>query len=612
MQTYKAPVRDMQFVLNEVLRMEEQLGDIPEFSEVNAELVDGVLEQAARLFEEVVHPTNMTGHEQGCERRPDGTVRVPDGFREAYHALVDAGWLTLSAPTEYGGQGLPETLNFFVGEMSTSANTALSLYPVLTHGACLAMESHLAEELRHKYLPNMVSGRWSGTMCLTEAHAGTDLGMIRTRAVPRPDGTYGITGTKIFITCGEHDLTDNIIHLVLARLPDAPEGVRGISLFLVPKYLVDESGEGANGAGNGAANGGGAPGARNHAHCVSVETKMGIKGAPACVMSFEDATGWLVGEPHQGLACMFTMMNHERLAVGMQGLGIAEKAYQSAVVYARERLQGRSLAGPQRPDLPADPIIFHPDVRRMLQTTRAWNEGSRAFAGWIGLEIDRAHHHPDPETRHKAGQRIALLTPVVKAFLSDLGYENATRCQQVFGGAGYIAETGMEQLVRDARIAQIYEGTNGVQANDLVGRKLFVNGGQIMRELGEDLRAFIAERKDNPELAEYLEPFAAALARLEAVTEWLLERAADNREELGAAAVDYLRLTGLVCLGYMWVAMAETALERAPSDNSGFYSAKLATARYFMGRLLLPETAAAEAAIRSGADTLMALAEEAY
>ena len=463
MQTYSAPVRDMQFVLNEVLRVEDRFAELPGFEEVSADLVDGVLEQAGRLFEEVVHPTNMPGHEQGCEWRPDGTVRVPEGYRDAYRAVVDAGWLTVSSDPEYGGQGLPETLNFFIDEMFTSANMALSLLPGLTHGASIAIESHASEALRAKYLPNMVSGRWSGTMCLTESHAGTDLGMIRTRAVPRPDGSYAITGTKIFITFGEHDLTENIVHLVLARLPDAPPGVKGISLFLVPKFLVGADGE---------------PGERNGAQCASIETKMGIEGAPTCVMSFEDATGWLVGGPHRGLACMFTMMNHERLAVGIQGLGIAEKAYQSAVAYARERLQGRSPSGPKRPDLPADPIIVHPDVRRMLQTTRAWNEGARALAGWVGLEIDRSIRHPDPEARRKAADRVGLLTPVVKAFLSDLGYENATRCQQVFGGAGYISETGMEQLVRDARIAQIYEGTNGVQANDLVGRKIFTNGGE--------------------------------------------------------------------------------------------------------------------------------------
>ena len=421
MQTYRAPVRDMQFVLNEVLRVEERFAELPGFEEVSADLVDGVLEQAGRLFEEVVHPTNMPGHEEGCERRPDGTVRLPDGFCEAYRAVRDAGWLGVSASPEYGGQGLPETLNFFIDEMFTSANMSLSLLPGLTHGACTAIEAHATEELRAKYLPNMVSGQWSGTMCLTESHAGTDLGMIRTRAVPRADGSYAITGTKIFITCGEHDATENIVHLVLAKLPDAPPGVKGISLFLVPKYLVGGDGE---------------PGERNAATCVSIETKMGIEGAPTCVMSFEEATGWLVGEPHRGLACMFTMMNHERLAVGIQGLGIAEKAYQSAVAYARERLQGRSLSGPKRPDLPADPILVHPDVRRMLQTARAWNEGARAFAGWVGLEIDRSARHPDPKARRKAADRVALLTPVVKALLSDLGYENATRCQQVFGGSG--------------------------------------------------------------------------------------------------------------------------------------------------------------------------------
>lgn len=604
MQTYKAPVRDMQFVLNEVLRVEERLADIPRFREVSAQLVDGVIEQAGRLFEEVVHPTNMRGHEQGCERLPDETVRVPDGFGEAYRAVVDAGWLTLAADPEYGGQGLPNVLGIFIDEMFSSSNMALSLLPGLTHGASIAIEAHASEELRARYLPNMVSGEWSGTMCLTEPHAGTDLGLLRTRAVPRPDGSCGITGTKIFITCGEHELTGNIVHLVLARLPDAPPGVKGISLFLVPKYLPGAAG------GNGGADGA-ARGERNAVHCVSLEEKMGIHGAPTCVMSFEDATGWLVGEPHRGLACMFTMMNHERLAVGVQGLGLAETAYQSAVAYARERLQGRSLAGPRQPDLPADPIIVHPDVRRMLKTARAWNEGARAFAGWVGMELDRSAHHPDPEARRRAGDRVALLTPVVKAFLSDLGHENANRCQQVFGGAGYIAETGMEQLVRDVRITQIYEGTNGVQANDLVGRKLFLNGGRSARELFEDLEAFVEERAGNEPLAEFLGPFASALERLQGATAWLMERAAEDREELGAAAVDYLRLTGVVCFAYLWVAMAEAALERAPSDNSGFYRAKLATARYFMQRLL-PETTALDAAIRSGAGTLMALEAEAY
>ena len=473
---------------------------------------------------------------------------------------------------------------------------ALSLYPGLTHGAYIALHSHASDTLKRSFLPKMVTGEWTGTMCLTEPHAGTDLGMIRSKADPKADGSYAVTGTKIFITAGEHEMVDNIIHLVLAKLPDAPPGVKGISLFLVPKYVLDENGN---------------PGERNAVQCLSIEEKMGIKGVPACVMGFEGATGYLVGEPHSGLAGMFTMMNHERLAVGMEGLGLAETAYQSAVNYANERLQGRSVNGAQQPEDPADPIMVHPDVRRMLLTTRAYVEGGRALAMWVGMHIDIAQRHTDAAERERADDVVQLLTPVLKAFLTDLGSERTNECLQVFGGSGYISDTGMEQLVRDARIAQIYEGTNGIQANDLVGRKLFQAKGRLIKGFLADAEAFAEARRDNAELAEFLAPYAEGLEALASVTEWLVEAAATNREELGAAAVDYLRLMGMVCLARMWVGMAEVSLASADGDNTGFYDAKIKTARYFMARLM-PQAGALAAAIRSGADTLMALEAEVY
>ena len=595
MQTYSPPLRDMRFVLHEVLKAEECLSGLEGFEEVNEELLDTVLDEAGKIFEEVVFPTNVAGHREGCKLE-NGRVTTPTGFKEAYDALVEGGWFALSAEPEYGGQGLPETLTFLFDEMFCSANMALSLYPGLTHGAYIALRSHASESLKSTYLPKMVSGEWTGTMCLTEPHAGTDLGMIRSKAEPQPDGSYKVTGTKIFITAGEHEMVDNIIHLVLAKLPDAPPGVKGISLFLVPKFLLDEEGN---------------PGERNGVQCLSLEEKMGIKGVPACVMGFDNATGYLVGKPHGGLANMFTMMNHERLAVGMEGLGLAETAYQSARNYARERLQGRSVSGPKQPEQPADPIIVHPDVRRMLMTTRAYVEGARALATWVGMHIDIAERHSDAAERERADDVVQLLTPVIKAFLTDLGSERTNECLQVFGGSGYIADTGMEQLVRDARIAQIYEGTNGIQANDLVGRKLFQSKGRLIKRFLADAREFADARRDNPALAEFLTPYVAGLEELESVTQWLAEVSAENREELGAAAVDYLRLMGMVCLARMWVGMAEVALSRADGDNTGYYDAKIKTSRYFMQRLM-PLTSALVAAIRSGADTLMDLEADAY
>ena len=595
MATYQAPLRDMKFVLHELLDAEREFAALPGFEEVTRDLIDPVLEEAAKLCENVMFPLNRTGDQEGCTFE-DGTVRTPSGFRDAYRAFVEGGWNGLSCNPEFGGQGLPGTLSVFVEEMLQSANMAFALYPGLTHGACIAIDKHAGEELRRRYLPKLVEGAWTGVMCLTESHCGTDLGLLRTRAEPAGDGSYRVTGTKIFITGGEQDLSENIVHLVLARLPDAPRGVKGISMFLVPKFVAEEDGS---------------LGERNTVSCGSIEHKMGIRAASTCVMNYDGATGYLIGEPHRGLQAMFSMMNYERIMVGQQGLSLAEVAYQSAADYARERLQGRSLKGPAAPDLPADPIIVHPDVRRMLLTTRAYNEGARALIAWTCLQIDRSTHHPDPSVREAAGDVVGLMIPVIKAFFTDYGFESCHQCQQVFGGHGYIAEWGMEQLVRDARIAQIYEGANGIHALDLVGRKLAMNGGRAIRAYIGSVSVFIAERREVPGLGEFLDPLAAALGRLTEATQWLNEAARRDPDEVGAASYDYLRLLALVAFGRMWAESAQVALAKQEGDNSGFYRAKLATARFFVRRLL-PNTASLLATLRAGADTVMALEAEAF
>ena len=595
MATYQAPLRDMKFVLHELLDAEREFAALPGFEEVTRDLIDPVLEEAAKLCENVMFPLNRTGDQEGCTFE-DGTVRTPSGFRDAYRAFVEGGWNGLSCNPEFGGQGLPGTLSVFVEEMLQSANMAFALYPGLTHGACIAIDKHAGEELRRRYLPKLVEGAWTGVMCLTESHCGTDLGLLRTRAEPAGDGSYRVTGTKIFITGGEQDLSENIVHLVLARLPDAPKGVKGISMFLVPKFVAGEDGS---------------LGERNAVSCGSIEHKMGIRAASTCVMNYDGAIGYLIGEPHRGLQAMFSMMNYERIMVGQQGLSLAEVAYQSAADYARERLQGRSLKGPAAPDLPADPIIVHPDVRRMLLTTRAYNEGARALIAWTCLQIDRSTHHPDPSVREAAGDVVGLMIPVIKAFFTDYGFESCHQCQQVFGGHGYIAEWGMEQLVRDARIAQIYEGANGIHALDLVGRKLAMNGGRAIRAYIGSVSAFIAERREVPGLGEFLDPLAAALGRLTEATQWLNDAARRDPDEVGAASYDYLRLLALVAFGRMWAESAQVALAKQEGDNSGFYRAKLATARFFVRRLL-PNTASLLATLRAGADTVMALEAEAF
>jgi len=592
MPVYNAPLRDMRFVIHELLGAERVFEVLPGCEEISADLVDAVLEEAGKLAEGLLLPLNQSGDEQGC-RFDNGAVTTPAGFKEAYQTFIEGGWNGLGCDPEYGGQGLPAVLEFMVEEIWCAANVAFSLYPVLTNGAYRALAAHASEELKQRFLPAMVEGRWSGTMCLTEPHSGTDLGLLRTKAEPAADGSYRITGSKIFITGGEQDLTENIVHLVLARMPDAPPGVRGISLFLVPKFKLDA---------------GGNAGERNAVHCGSIEHKMGIKAASTCVMNFEAAEGYLVGEPGKGMACMFTMMNTERLAIGMQGLGLAEIAYQNAVTYARERLQGRAPEGTRYPDKPADPIIVHADIRRMLLTTRAFNEGCRALAGWVALQIDRAHRHPDENERKRADDLVALLTPIVKAFFSDVGFENCNQMLQIYGGHGYIREWGMEQFVRDARIAQIYEGTNGVQAMDLVRRKLFINGGQLPHLFFEAVSEFIETERGTTGMEPFLIPLESALKRLQEVTRLIIQRSASDPNELGAAAVDYLRLFGLVALGYMWAQGARIALDKMNGPEAAFYQAKLATARFYFQRLL-PAVGSLGEIVKAGSEPVMELDE---
>src|SRR3984885_12839851 len=596
MQTYKAPLRDMRFVLHE-LHDSAALTQLRGFEDVSAELMDSILEEAAKVAQEVLLPTNAPGDEIGCVLE-NGVVRTPGGYKEAYDMFRDGGWTALSADPKYGGQGLPESLNKLVEEMICSANLAFSLYPGLTHGAYQAIANHASDELKDIYLPKMVAGTWSGTMCLTEAHCGTDLGMLRTRAVPQADGSYKVSGSKIFISAGEHDLTENIIHLVLARLPDAPRGTRGISLFLVPKFIPGTDGR---------------PGARNGVVCTALEHKMGIKGSATCQLTFEDATGWLVGSLNKGLATMFTMMNSERLSVGIQGLGAAESSYQSAVAYARERIQGRSLSGAKATDKAADPIIVHPDVRRMLLTIRSYTEGCRALGGWVARELDEMERSDDPDARKRAEDFTALMTPIVKALFTDLGFEATNIGMQVYGGHGYIRGNGMEQLVRDARISMLYEGTNGVQALDLVGRKLPQGAGRMLRTFFHPVSEFIEHNSAHKQLGEMIKGFGKAFGALQLATAQIAAKGMADPEEAGAAATEYLRLFGLVALGFMWVRAAVIAAGKLapPGADAGFYKAKLATARFYMERVL-PQAGALLVAIKAGKGAMMEMDEAAF
>ena len=592
MQTYKAPLRDMRFVMHELHNSAAHVAEIGQ-ADVTEELMDSILEEAGKFATDILLPINASGDEEGC-RLENGVVRTPKGFVEAYKKFCEAGWGALSSPTEYGGQGLPEVLGKMVEEMQCSANLSFGLYPGLTHGATLALEGHGTEALKRRYLPKMIDGTWSGTMCLTEPQCGTDLGMMRTKAVPQDDGSYRISGAKIFISAGEHDLTENIIHLVLARLPDAPKGIKGVSMFLVPKFVPSEDGR---------------PGARNGVTCTAIEHKMGLKASATTQLYFDDAVGWLVGEPNKGMRAMFTMMNAERLSVGIQGLGVAETAYQSAAFYARDRIQGRALSGAKYPERAADPIIVHPDVRRTLMTVRAYVEGCRALSGWVATALDLETKASDPQRRQEAEDFVAIMTPVVKALFTDLGFELSSMALQVYGGHGYIRDHGMEQLVRDARICMIYEGANGIQALDLVGRKMPAHMGRFLRQFFHPVQDFIEQNSADPKVL----PLAKSFAALQQATAHLAQVSLKDPEEAGAAATDYLRLLGLVALGFMWAKAAKVAEAKLPQANgdAAFYKAKLTTAQFFADRLL-PQTGALWSAIKAGKASMMELEEAAF
>ena len=597
MPVYKAPVDDTLFVLNDVLGL-EKYNNLPGFADATPDMIAAIAGESAKLSEEVFFPLNRVGDQEGCRRNDDGSVTPPTGFKQAYDAYCAGGWSGLSVPEEFGGQGLPYTLHSAVGEYMSSANMALMMYPGLTNGAVAAILVHGSEAQKSTYVPNMVAGTWSGTMNLTEPHCGTDLSMLRTRAVPQPDGSYRITGQKIFISAGEHDMAENIIHLVLARIEGAPEGTKGISLFIVPKFLVNADGS---------------VGARNGVTCGAIEHKMGIHGNATCVLNHDDAVGYLIGAENKGLAAMFVMMNEARLGVGLQGLAISETAYQNAADYARERIQGRALTGPKAPDRKADPIIVHPDVRRTLMQIRAINEAGRAFMLYTALQSDIAHRSPDAAERQKADDILSIMTPILKGVMTDRGFDNAVQAQQLFGGHGYIEENGMSQYVRDARIAMIYEGANGVQAMDLVGRKLGRDGGRAIMAFFNEVGAFIKENGEDEALKPLTKAIKKGLNDLQAATMWFMQNAMAKPDNAGAGATDYMHLFGLVILGFMWGKSAKAAQEKldAGDDRADFLNNKLVTAKFYMERLM-PETALRKTRIEAGADSVMALDAAAF
>jgi alkylation response protein AidB-like acyl-CoA dehydrogenase len=590
MPTYRAPRQDIDFLLNDVFQADQLFSSMPGTQDASVDLTSAIVDEAAKIAEGLLAPINQSGDQEGC-RYDDGVVTTPKGFQQAYNAYAEGGWAGLTGETAYGGQGMPKTLSALIEEMSFAANSSFALFTILTTGATLTLSQHGSEELKQRYLPKMYAGTWTGTMCLTEPHAGTDLSMIKTRAVPSDDGSFKLTGTKIFITGGEHDLAENIIHLVLAKLPDAPAGPRGISLFLVPKMAVNESGE--------------LTGASNGVRCGSIEHKMGIKASPTCVMNFDEATGYLVGELNNGLSHMFTMMNYERLSMGLQANGLADSAYQVAADYAKERVQGRAPKGPQQPEANADPLLVHPDVRRLLLTIRANVLAGRSLSIFAAMQLDVSRFHPEPEARARADKLVSLLIPVQKAYCTDRGFDACVMAQQVLGGHGYVAEWGLEQNVRDARIAQIYEGANGIQALDLMGRKTVRANGQLLALLSEEMDAFVAEQAGVAEMQGYLQGLAQCREALQSATDFVIERAAGNPEEIGAASYAYMELMGLTLYCFMWQKIMASAL-KAKDLDSDYTQGLIKVGEFFLARQV-PKAQSLLLEIEAGSESLMAM-----
>ena len=591
MPSYTPPLRDMQFVMHEVLNVVDDFKQIPKHAEVDADTINAVLEEGGKFAAEVVFPLNVSGDTEGCSiDQTTHAVTTPKGFKEAYAQYIEAGWAALACEPEFGGQGLPLVVNQCFYEMLNSANQAWTMYPGLTHGAYASLITHGTDEQKQTYLHKMTSGQWTGTMCLTEAHCGTDLGLMRTKAEPQADGTFKLTGNKVFISAGEQDMTANIIHLVLARLPDAPVGIKGVSLFIVPKFLVNKDGS---------------LGERNGIYCGGLEHKMGIHGNATAQIVLDGAIGTMVGQPNKGMNGMFVMMNAARLGVGNQSLGLTEVAYQNALVYAKDRIQMRSLTGAKAKDKPADPIIVHPDVRKMLLTAKAYAEGGRALMCFSSMLLEKEHNHPDEKVRKDSGELLAMLTPIVKAFLTDNGWTATSACMQVFGGHGFIKAWGMEQFVRDARINMIYEGTNTVQSLDLLGRKILGNNGATLRKFGKMVAKLVEEEGVNEKMAEFITPIAVLGEQMTKFTTEIGFKGFQNPDEVGAAAVDYLRVAGHLVFGYFWARMAQVALRQIAAGNTDtFYLAKLQTARFYFAKLF-PETATLMRTARTGSKVLM-------